>query len=217
MIALVAIAISAVGWLSYRNVERTVLPRVLDRIVAQSRLAANEIESHVQAGRGDIAAFQDLAAVTGLVRARLNGGIDPVDHTTEAAWRERLEGQLAVQMGLKPAYSLRLIGVGDGHREIVRIDRSGPGGAVRIVPEAGLKQVGDASYFRETISLSPGQVYVSPVHLNDENGVIEDPACADLADRNAGLRRRRKAVRHRHCRCRYAARVRPRSVFGAAE
>ena len=175
MIALVAIAISAVGWLSYRNVERTVLPRVLDRIEAQSRLAANEIESHVQAGRGDIAAFQDLAAVTGLVRARLNGGIDPVDHTTEAAWRERLEGQLAVQMGLKPAYSLRLIGVGDGHREIVRIDRSGPGGAVRIVPEAGLKQVGDASYFRETISLSPGQVYVSPVHLNDENGVMKTP------------------------------------------
>ena len=70
------------------------------------------------------------------MRARLNGGIDPVDHTTEAAWRERLEGQLAVQMALKPAYSLRLIGVGDGHREIVRIDRSGPDGAVRIVPEA---------------------------------------------------------------------------------
>ena len=173
MIALVAIAISAVGWLSYRNVERTVLPRVLERIEAQSRLGANEIESHVQTGRGDIAAFQGLAAVTGLVRARLNGGIDPVDHTTEAVWRKRLEGQLAVQTGLKPAYSLRLIGVEDGYREIVRIDRSGPGGAVRIVPEAELKQVGDATYFRETISLSPGQAYVSPVHLNDEKGVIE--------------------------------------------
>ena len=92
MIALVAIAISAVGWLSYRNVERTVLPRVLERIEAQSRLGANEIELHVLTGRGDIAAFQGLAAVTGLVRARLNGGIDPVDHTTEAVWRERLEG-----------------------------------------------------------------------------------------------------------------------------
>ncbi|QDW36149.1 PAS domain S-box protein [Bradyrhizobium sp. KBS0727] len=175
MIALVAIAVSAVGWLSYRSLEQAVLPRVLDRIETHSRLAANELESQVRTARGDIATFHGLAAVAGLMRARLNGGIDPTDGTTEALWRERLAGRLAAQMPLRPAYSLRFIGVADGHREIVRVDRSGPNDAVRVVPDAELKQVGDAAYFRDTIKLAPNEIYVSPVDLNEENGVIANP------------------------------------------
>jgi PAS domain S-box-containing protein len=180
MIALVAIAVSAVGWLSYRNVEQALLPRVLDRIETHSRFVAAELASHVQTGRGDITTFHGLAAVAGLMRARLNGGIDPVDQTTEAVWRERLEGRLAAQMPLRPTYSLRFIGVADGHREIVRVDRSGPNGTVRIVPAAELKQVGEASYFLDTIKLAADQIYVSPVSLNEENGVIETPHVATV-------------------------------------
>lgn len=175
MIALVAIAVSAVGWLSYRSLEQAVLPRVLDRIETHSRLAASELESQVRTGRGDIATFHGLAAVTGLMRARLNGGTDPTDGTAEAIWRERLAARLVAQMPLRPAYSLRVIGVADGHREIVRVDRSGPNGAVRVVPDAELRQVGDAPYFRDTIKLAANEIYVSPVDLNEENGVIETP------------------------------------------
>src|SRR6476659_10327380 len=175
IIALVAIAVSAVGWLSYRNLEQALLPRVLDRIEPHSRLVATDLESSVRNGRGDIATFRSLAAITGLMRARLNGGIDIVDGTTEALWRERLVGRLAAQMALKPARSLRFIGIEDGHREIVRVDRSGPNGAVRIVPDAELKRVGDAAYFRDAIKLPVDEAYVSPVHLNEENGVIETP------------------------------------------
>ena len=175
MIALVAIAVSAVGWLSYRNVEQALLPRVLDRIETHSRLAASELESQVRTGRGDIATFHGLAAVTGLMRARLNGGIDPTDGIPEALWRERLVARLVAQMPLRPAYSLRVIGVADGHREIVRVDRSGPNGAVRVVPDAELRQIGDAPYFRDTIKLAPTEIYISPVDLSEENGVIETP------------------------------------------
>src|SRR4030081_3695577 len=105
-----------------------------DWLQSYSRFVAAELASHVQTGRGDIRTFHGLAAVAGLMRAHLNGGIDPVDQTAEAVWRERLEGRLAAQMPLRPAYSLRFIGAEDGHREIVRVDRSGPNGAVRIVP-----------------------------------------------------------------------------------
>ena len=173
MILLVAITVSAAGYLGYRGVEQAVLPRVLDRIDTYSRFIAADLESRVRTAPGDVTTFANLAAVAGLMRAHLNGGIDPEDHTTEAVWRERLEGRLAAQMSLKPAYALRLIGVADNHREIVRIDRSGPDEAVRIVPQAELRQVGDAPYFRDAINLPSDQVYVSPVSLNEENGVIE--------------------------------------------
>jgi PAS domain S-box-containing protein len=175
MILLVAITVAAVGYLGYRSVEQAVMPRVLDRIETHSRLVAADLESRVRTAPGDVTTFANLAAIAGLVRARLNGGIDPEDHTTEAVWRERLEGSLAAQMTLKPAYSLRLIGIADHHREIVRVDRSGPNDTVRIVPEAELRQVGDAPYFRDTINLPSDRVYVSPVSPNEENGVIETP------------------------------------------
>ena len=180
MIALVAIAVSAVGWLSYRSLEQALLPRVLDRIETHSRLVATDLEFHVRNGRTDILTFRGLAAVTGLMRARLNGGVDPVDNTTEALWRERLGNRLAAQMAIKPAYSLRFIGIEDGHRELVRVDRSSPGGGVRIVPEAELRRVGDALYFQDTIKLGADEVYVSPVSLHEENGVIETPHVATM-------------------------------------
>jgi len=132
MIVLVAGAVFAVGWLSYRSLEQALIPRVLERIETHSRFMAADLESHVRSAPGDITTFANLAAVAGLVRARLNGGIDPVDQTTEAAWRQRLQGRLAAQMALKPAYSLRVIGIADNHREIVRVDRSGAGGSVHI-------------------------------------------------------------------------------------
>src|SRR6195952_794609 len=144
MIALVAGAVSAVGWLSYRSLEQALLPRVLDRIETNSRLVVTDLESHLRSGRSDIATFRGLAAVTGLMRARRNGGMDPVDNTSETLWRERLGHRLSLQKTLKPAYMVRFIGVEDGHREIVRVDHSGPNGAVRIVPEAELRRVGDA-------------------------------------------------------------------------
>lgn len=84
MILLVALAVSAVGWLSYRNLEQALLPRVLDRIETHSQFVATELDSHVRSGPGDIATFHDLAAVGGLIRARLNDGIDPTDQTRKS-------------------------------------------------------------------------------------------------------------------------------------
>ena len=54
MILLVALAVSAVGWLSHRNLELALLPRVLDRIETHSRFVAAELDSHVRGGPGDI-------------------------------------------------------------------------------------------------------------------------------------------------------------------
>ena len=175
MILLVTVTVFAAGWLSYRSLEPVLIPRVLERIETHSRFVASDLESHVRTAPGDITTFANLEAVAGLVRARLNGGIDPVDHTTEAAWRERLQVRLGAQMALKPAHSLRLIGAADNGREIVRIDRSGPDGSVHVATDAELRQVGDTSYFRDTMNLAPGEIYVSPISLSERNGVIETP------------------------------------------
>jgi PAS domain S-box-containing protein len=176
MIALVAIAVSAVGWLSYRTLERMIPPRVLDRIETHSRLVATDLQSHVRGAPADIASFRSAAALNGLVRARLAGGVDPTDGVSEKTWHDRIAARLSAELNAKPVYSqFRILGIENDGREIVRVDRSGPNGAVRIVPDAELQRQGDQAYFKDTIKLGAGEVYVSPLDLNHENGGIETP------------------------------------------
>ncbi|MGB9118642.1 PAS domain S-box protein [Bradyrhizobium sp.] len=177
MSLLVAIAVSAVGWLSYRNLEQVLLPRVLDRIETHARLVAFDLRSYVGSARGDIASFRSATALIGLIRAHsAAGGIDPVDGLSEKTWRERVAERLLAELEAKPRYAqFRIIGIEDGGREIVRADRSGPGEAVRLVPDAELQRKGDRPYFRETIGLRANEIYVSALDLNQENGVIETP------------------------------------------
>ena len=176
MSLLVAVAVSAVGWLSYRSLEQALLPRVLDRIETHSRLVAAELRSYVAGARADVAIYQATGAADGMMRAHLNGGVDPVDGVSETTWRDRLLTHLVAELNAKPAYSqFRFIGVEDGQREMVRVDRAGPNGAVRIVPDGELQRKGDRPYFKDTIDLPPGEVYVSPLDLDMENGAIETP------------------------------------------
>src|ERR1700742_5010248 len=165
MIALVAISVSAVGWLNYRSVEQVVIPRVLDRIESQARLVADYLESYVAGARGDVASLRSGVAVTALMRARQTGG--SADGISEAAWRERLASRLSDELAAKPAYAgIRVIGLDDGGREIVRVERSGANGAIRIVPDAELGPRADRSYFKETLKLRPGEKYVSRLNLD---------------------------------------------------
>jgi PAS domain S-box-containing protein len=175
MILLVAIAVSAVGWLSYRDLEQALLLRARDRIETHARQVATDLEYYASGAIGDVSGFHAAAAVRGLVRARRAGGIDPVDGLSEKTWRDRLANRLAAELEAKPTYALfRFIGVDDGGREVVRIDRAGPNETVRIVPETQLQQRSDRSYFRDTIGLKRGQIYVSPLDLGRRNGLIEE-------------------------------------------
>ena len=174
MIALVTIAVSAVGWLSYRSLEQMIPPRVLDRTETHSRLVATDLQSHVRNAPADIASFRYAAALNGLIRGHLAGGIDPIDGVSEKTWHQRIAERLSAELDAKPAYAqFRILGIENGGREIVRVDRSGPNGAVRIVPEAELQRKADQAYFKDTIKLRAGEIHVSALDLNEENGGVE--------------------------------------------
>jgi len=176
MTMLVAIAVFAVGWLSYRNLERALLPRALDRIETHATLLAADLQSHVRGARGDVASFRSAAALNGLIRAHFAGGIDPVDHLSEKTWHDRMAERLIAELKAKPSYAqFRIIGIENGGREILRVDHSGPNGSIRLVPDAELQEKADRPYFKGTLSLQPNEIYVSPLNLNQENGAIEVP------------------------------------------
>ncbi len=72
----------------------------------------------------------------------------------------------------KPKYQqLRLINL-DGVEEI-RVNNRPEG--QEIVPRNALQDKSDRYYFKDSVKLGQGEIYVSPLDLNVENGMIEQP------------------------------------------
>jgi PAS domain S-box-containing protein len=169
MVALVLLATTAVGVLTYRNIAAFALPRALDRIDTHAQLLATELAAAVRGARADVIGFRSAVAAIDLMTAHLNRASDPAAAANEAEWKRRLGQRFAAELVSKPNYyEFRFIGVEDGGRELVRVDRLGAGGSTRIVADGDLQRKGDREAFQQTIALPPGEVYVSPVDLNVE-------------------------------------------------
>lgn len=179
MVALVLLTAAAVGVLTYRNIEAIAVPGALDRITMHIRILATELEVSVAGARADV--NTQGRAVQGLVRASLAGGRDPLDGTPEAQWRDALAARFVAELTAKPAYArFGLVGIDDGGREIVRVDRLGPGGSIRVVPDAELQRLADRPYFKAIIGLSARQVYVALVNVERQQSAGGPPAAPTL-------------------------------------
>ncbi|MGB3172194.1 MAG: ATP-binding protein [Saprospiraceae bacterium] len=101
----------------------------------------------------------------------------------------RLGEEFKALLYSKPAYfQVRLIGVADGGRELVRADRTNDG--VVLAPRQKLQQKGDRNYFEEASRLTQGSIYFSEIDLNREFGSLQIPyiptlrvACPIYSDR----------------------------------
>src|ERR1700738_491861 len=142
MVALVLLATTAVGVLTYRNIAAFALARALDRIDTHAQLLGGELAASVRGARADVIGFRASNAVIDIMTAHLNRGIDPA--------------AAAAELISKPNYHVfRYVGADDGGRELVRVERTEPGGPPRIVPDSELQPKGD-DVFKQTIQLPPG-------------------------------------------------------------
>jgi PAS domain S-box-containing protein len=146
----------------------------LERERVQQRLgeAATQLQTHVEelqsiprilAGTPPVPRITDLST----------GGTPKLGESLDV-WIRRLSIIFRSFVQANPdIMQARFIGAADGGREIVRVDREGDD--VRIVAVANLQRKGDRPYFQETAKLRPGEVYLSPVEANQENGVVVKP------------------------------------------
>ena len=65
--------------------------------------------------------------------------------------------------------------IDENGKERVRVDRAKDGGKPIVAPPHALQDKADRDYFRETSALPVGELYVSELNLNIENGVVEMP------------------------------------------
>lgn len=111
----------------------------------------------------------------GLVRARVAGGQDPLDESTEQQWQQRLEIIFKELLLAKDYYlQARFIGIADGGLEIIRVQRNADG-AVEIVGADALQRKAGEPYFAGALNAAPGTAYLSEINLNREYGEIQQP------------------------------------------
>src|SRR5947209_6105996 len=176
MVALVSLTTTTVALFNYRDLEATILPHALERLEAHASLRAIELESHIRGAAADVLSLRSTSTVAAIIRAHRAGGTDPFDGTNEDVLRARVAKNFVGQLETKSPYlQFRIIGIDDGGREIVRVDRSTVDGTIRIVPDDELQRKGDRDYFQAAVKAPAGEVYFSQIDLNQEGGVIETP------------------------------------------
>lgn len=109
----------------------------------------------------------DASALAELRAARREGDAARIRVATA-----RLERDYATLAAAYPhIYQIRFIGA-DG-RELIRVDRQGD--VATIVPVERLQNKADRYYFNEAMRRPQGRLYLSPLDLNVEHGMLEQP------------------------------------------
>ena len=172
--ALVVISAGAVGFTILTGSNALLVQHELKSLGGEAQLRAVEAVSTIEALSKDALFLSGTPPIQGIIRAHGRGGIDPVDLSTEEEWRKRLAVILKELLRAKSHYfQIRYIGVADQGRELVRVYRSD--GKIVTAEKEGLRRIASRQYFKKTIQLGSGQVYLSEITLSRDKGKVLTP------------------------------------------
>jgi PAS domain S-box-containing protein len=145
----------------------------VENVAHETQLVALEFKSAYNELQNDAFVISRTPPIEGILRSVANNDVDPMDGSSTAAWRNRLETIFASVMDERKSYTqIRYIGMQNKGRELVRVNRTADG--FERVPERDLQSKAQEVYFRKSLGLRPGEVYFSKVSYNRELGKIDD-------------------------------------------
>lgn len=174
MVVLMVVTAFTVGYPFYQDTTRVLTNKSLEDLSDYSAIASKHFRDNFDTLRDDVKFLANVPAIPEIVRARSNHGINPLDESFEAEWKDRLKQIFIEFLKAKNNYlSVRFIGIADQGRELVRVDRKN--GNFVTVGGSQLQQKGNRKYFKDAITLNAGEVYLSKIELNREHGKIVEP------------------------------------------
>ena len=131
----------------------------------------NYLEGVFKDYRQKVQLIQGLPPIQGIIRSE-ETGIDPLDGSTLADWQARLSQMFSRMIQAdKDIGQLRFID--EKGMEINRVDNTA--GQAVPTPQEALQNTAYLQYFSARNDLGPGEVWVSPISLNREDGQIQTP------------------------------------------
>jgi len=138
-----------------------------ERLKAKVESLASSIESFLGNVYVDLFYLRDSSAVTNLYRALASGSPDAV----ASARKSLSQDFLSLSANREIYHQIRFLDTTG--MEVVRVDRIR--GMSKVVADDRLQNKKGRYYFDDTIAMTNGGVMISPLDLNREKGVVEQP------------------------------------------
>jgi len=159
---LTLIGLIGVAFIAYNYSDNVLQKKSLDSLSQKTTREGIAITQAIQTIQDDARFLVESAPVHGISRALENDGFDEQENMTFQMWKERLQGQFATILKQRDFYyQLRLVGIADYGREMIRVARFGD--TVEAVPKRELQQKGRRNYFRKGIMLAAGEIFMSTI------------------------------------------------------
>ena len=166
---LIVVLLPLIGTGLYGNwiTSKVLQDNALNNARYETEQQVGQINDSLNNAKSNVLFLSELSSLHALIEARAHN--NPAD---TSYWQEQTSKDLVAflrRCGI--CYQARYISE-DG-REIVRVDADGL--QPKIIPKDDLQDKSSRYYFRETMKLGKGKVFVSPMDLNREYGKIEVP------------------------------------------
>jgi len=180
-----------VAWTAYRYTSVELQREALTNLKQKAQREGGELTGVIHSARRDMRLLVASPPVQGIRRALAGGGFDDQENMTMDMWQARMRSLFVTIMRQREMYyQIRLIGVRDHGREMLRVVRHAD--AVEVTDRRELQQKGHRPYFKQGVALKPGRIVLADITLNREHGEITYPprpmlrmiaAVHDLKDR----------------------------------
>jgi len=170
IISIVLLVTSMINYLQSRNVAEN---KIIELEQTKLSLLKYEIEGQLDNHHKNLLTLSKVPPAEGIIRARENGGVDPVSGDTLQQWKNRLIIIFQAFMNAHPDYN-QIRYIDSSGAELIRVQHT-PEGLIQIVDNRNLQNKSESLYVNETIKLRNGEAYYSDVTLNREYGVIQQP------------------------------------------
>lgn len=150
------------GYYAYSQSRALLVESSKDKMLTATRVLAQRFTDALAVVANDARFLAALPALNKL-------GGDHADSRVWAAHRQQVEEVMSSLLAAHPEYfQVRMIGIADYGKELVRIDKDKDG--VTAVTGDQLQEKSHFPYFFKTLKLAPGALYISDINLNNEQG-----------------------------------------------
>ncbi|MFQ5463883.1 MAG: hypothetical protein ACE5E5_14805, partial [Phycisphaerae bacterium] len=172
---LTLLSVGPVIWLSH-SIQSEISAAMEEKAYEMADLTLDRSERELglflEQMRRDAVSIAHYPPIHGLLRCRDAGGVDPVDGSTAAQWRSRLESLfVAFGSARQDAFQIRFID--EEGQEWVRAESLS--GSLAPVPASQLQDKSTRPYYRNAIHLPEGQCHITDLDLNKEHGRVQVP------------------------------------------
>ena len=165
---------AALGYWYWQTERQNVTQEYQQNLASQLSVRASNLDAVIADIERDVHLLSQVPPIQGIAWATSHKGIDPRDGSSLAIWQQRLAHIFhAYAANRDMIMQVRYIGVAQNGTELVRVERDGQ--EFVTLPQQGLQPKGGHNYFTHTIALPEHAIYISPINLNREHGVIQLP------------------------------------------